>query len=235
MSTAATSRPAWQPWIRPALIVAALLIALATAAWLQPQRALTQVAGRIDLQAQIPARFGRWREIGGTAPILPNPEIQQKLAKTYAQTVARTYVDGSGRSVMLTAAYGADQTGELTQVHRPEICYRAQGFSVRALRDDRLAFADHSMPVRRVLAQRGERNEPLSYWVTVGDQAVLPGIGRKLEQLRLGLGGWLADGMLIRVSSIDADQDRAFALQDQFLHELAAHMEPAIRGRYFGR
>lgn len=234
MSTANTLRPTWSSWTRPALIVAALMIAMATADWLRPDRTLTQAAGAIDLQTQIPSSFGQWREVGGTVPILPNPEIQQKLEKTYAQTVARTYVDNRGHTVMLTAAYGADQTGELTQVHRPEICYRAQGFSVQTLRDEKLTFADHAIPVRRVLAQRGERNEPLSYWVTVGDKAVLPGISRKLEQLRLGLGGWLADGMLIRVSTIDADQNRAFRVQDQFLHELAIHMEPAVRGRYFG-
>lgn len=220
--------------LRPALIVLALIGAATTAQWLRPQHGIAQSAGSIDLQTQIPTAFGRWREVSGAIPILPDPEIQQKVAKTYAQTVARTYTDGHGRTVMLTAAYGADQTGELTQVHRPEICYRAQGFDVRTLRDDKLKFSSHTIPLRRVLTERGTRREPLSYWVTVGDRAVLPGLSRKLEQLKLGIAGWIPDGMLIRVSSIDDDQSRAFNVQDQFLHELAAQMEPSVRRRYFG-
>ena len=220
--------------LRPVLIIAALICAAASAQWLRPRHGIAQNAGAIHLQTQIPAAFGEWREVSGTVPILPDPEIQQKVAKTYAQTVARTYTDGSGRTVMLTAAYGDDQSGELTQVHRPEICYRAQGFSVRTLRDDQLKFSSHSIPLRRVITERGTRREPLSYWVTVGDRAVLPGLSRKFEQLKLGVAGWRPDGMLIRVSSIDDDQSRAFAIQDQLLHELAAQMNPAVRRRYFG-
>lgn len=220
--------------LRPALIISALIIAAACAQGLRPQRALALERGAIHLQTQIPTAFGNWRELNGNVPILPNPDVEKDVERKYSQVLARTYVDDRGHTVMFTAAYGTDQKNEMTQVHRPEICYRAQGFKVQPLRDDELHIARHTVPVRRVMTQRGERNEPLSYWVTVGDKAVLPGFSRKLEQLRLGLTGLIADGMLIRVSSISSDQPQAFAIQDQFLHELAAQMEPTIRRHYFG-
>lgn len=218
----------------PLLIVALLLIATGAAEGLRPDRTFVRGTNTINLETQIPANFGQWHVINASQPILPNPEIQKNVEKTYEQVLARTYINGDGRSVMLTAAYVANQPNEMTQVHRPEICYRAQGFSVETLRDDTVAFGGNGLPLRRVLATRGTRNEPLSYWITVGDKAVLPGLGRKLEQLRLGLTGWVADGMLIRVSIISDQQDQAFAIQDQFLQELAAQMQPDIRRRYFG-
>jgi EpsI family protein len=221
--------------IPPLLIVALLCIAAIAAQWLRPQRSVVTATNLVDLQTQIPVAFGTWHSVNAAQPILPNPEIEKSLEKTYEQVLARTYVNGDGSSVMLTAAYVASQPNEMTQVHRPEICYRAQGFSVETLRDDELAMGHKTgLPIRRLLATRGTRNEPLSYWVTVGDKAVLPGIGRKLEQLRLGLTGWVADGMLIRVSSISEHQDQAFTIQDQFLQELAAQMQPDVRRRYFG-
>lgn len=219
----------------PSLLIVALMVTAAIAAHaLKPQRSFEHDTDSINLNSQIPATFGQWHVVSGNQPILPNPELEENVAKTYEQVLARTYVNSSGDSVMLTAAYVANQPNEMTQVHRPEICYRAQGFSIEKLRDDKLAFSSNDLPVRRLIARRGTRNEPLSYWVTVGDKAVLPGIGRKLEQLRLGLTGWVADGMLIRVSTISEQQDHAFEVQDRFLQELAAQMQPTVRKRYFG-
>jgi EpsI family protein len=216
------------------LIVMLMLLAVAAGQWLRPERVFASAIGAVNLQAQIPEHFGEWHSVPAMQPILPDPEIQQNVKKTYEQVLARTYVNGGGSAVMLTAAYVANQPNEMTQVHRPEVCYRAQGFNVRTLRDDELALGEEGLPLRRVLATRGTRNEPLSYWVTVGDKAVLPGLGRKLEQLRLGMTGWVSDGMLVRVSIISDQQDQAFAIQDQFLQEMAEEMSPEVRRRYFG-
>jgi hypothetical protein len=44
----------------------------------------------------------------------------------------------------------------------------------------------------------------------------------------------LLDGMLVRVSSIDPDPARAYALQSQFADALAQAMQPAARVKVFG-
>ena len=73
-----------------------------------------------------------------------------------------------------------------------------------------------------------------TYWVSVGNQVVTTGIGQKLAQMRYGLRGVIADGMLVRVSSIDADMDRAHALQAAFLGELSLALYAKSLNRLFG-
>lgn len=188
----------------------------------------------IDLERQIPAQFGDWRVDRGIVPVLPDPAVQAKLDAIYTQVLARTFVNARGTRVMLSIAYGADQGSDATAVHRPEFCYSAQGFSVRALGEDRLLLGGRRIDVRRLVGRLSGRIEPITYWVTLNDHTVLPGVERKLEQIRLGLQGLIPDGMLIRVSSIDPDPKRAFAAQDAFLADLEHHIDPQVRSRFFG-
>ncbi len=57
---------------------------------------------------------------------------------------------------------------------------------------------------------------------------------QKLAQMRYGLRGLIADGMLVRVSSIDADREHAYRVQAGFIADLAANMPMAVRSRAFG-
>lgn len=223
-----------------AIIILALCAALIAAEYLKPA-ARGAAVGDIDLQQQIPATFSTWRLEPNLQPIIEGTAYGEKQhgenqygKKLYSQVLSRTYADANGDRVMLSIAYGGNQAREESQVHRPEICYSAQGFSVQPLRDDIVRIGDHHITVRRVLTQRGQRVEPLSYWATVGDRSVLPGIARKFAQFRLGLFGRNADGMLVRVSSIGSDEERAFSTQDIFLRDLAVTMNPGARKKYFG-
>lgn len=56
--------------------------------------------------------------------------------------------------------------------------------------------------------------------MTVGRQTTLPGLGRKLAQLRHGLLGEIPDGVLVRISSLDGDSQRAYAVHDRFVAAL---------------
>jgi EpsI family protein len=156
------------------------------------------------------------------------------LNELYSQTLARTYINAKGQRIMLSIAYGSDQSNEATAVHRPEFCYSAQGFRVRTLSKETVKIGQTLVPVARVLAQLGQRNEPITYWVTLDEAATLPGVGRKLQQIRYGLRGEIPDGMLVRVSSISTSEPDAFALQQSFLDEMYAAVPAEVRGRYFG-
>jgi EpsI family protein len=82
---------------------------------------------------------------------------------------------------------------------------------------------------------QGPRNEPITYWITVGEDQTLPGIGRKLSQLKYGLVGEVPDGMLVRVSSISRDQITAYQLQDKFVEQLLGAVNADTRVRLAGR
>lgn len=222
--------------IRCGIFAAVLAAALAGAETLRPTRHLARERPPIDLQAQVPARFGDWAEVQDMKPLLPDPELQKRLDALYTQVLARTYVNRVGQHVMLSIAYGSDQSSEATAVHRPEFCYGAQGFSVSDLGATEAQLGSARLPLQRLLARQGTRIEPMMYWVTLDTTATLPGLGRKLTQLEYGLKGQIADGMLVRVSSIGPqDPQLQYELQRGFLAELREAMPAAARDRYFGR
>jgi len=202
---------------------------------LKPTTKVADAGPKIDLEILIPEKFGDWKIDETIVPLLVDPETQAKLDKIYNQTLARTYVNAAGQRVMLSIAYGGDQSSEQSQVHRPEYCYASQGFQLRGSQVARLVTEYGQISVRRLLAVQGNRKEPITYWITVGDQATLPGFGRKLTQIAYGLTGKVPDGMLVRVSSIAADTGQAYEIQDAFLNDMLHATSPQARLKLAGR
>lgn len=222
--------------IRPAAVVMFLVMsALAVSAEnFKPSERVADLKPKIDLDAQVPLEFGDWVVDRSIVPIAPSPDVQESLDALYSATLARTYRNPAGQRVMLSIAYGSDQSSEATAVHRPEFCYSAQGFRVNALGEAALTLQGYNLPTQRLIATQGQRLEPITYWITIDEEATLPGLGRKLEQLRYGLQGKIADGMLFRVSTVGLDEAAAFKVQEEFVRSLYAVFDTNFRNRYFG-
>lgn len=201
---------------------------------LKPTAKIADAELAINLETLIPQQFGEWKVDESIVPIKVSPEVQAKLDVLYGQTLTRTYINAAGRRVMLSIAYGTNQGSDDFQVHRPEFCYAAQGFQLKKSWEDMLSYGSDKLPIRRLEAYQGSRNEPITYWITIGDKATLPGIGRKLAQLSYGLTGKIPDGMLIRVSSISTNADQEYLLQDQFVNAMLDAVEPTQRVRLTG-
>jgi EpsI family protein len=218
--------------IRSALLCACLAAATVLGVALKPQKAYVPSAAPVDLQQMVPVSFAGWitedtQSAGFSA------DVQAEIDKIYAQVLDRTYVDRHGNRVMLSIAYGKDQENG-SQLHRPEFCYEAQGFAISDARNGTMAIGHGEVPVRRMIAKLGPRIEPVTYWMTVGAKATLPGIRRKLVQLSYGLTGVVPDGLLVRVSSIDASSDDAYHMQDKFVDDLVAALDATGRARLTG-
>ncbi len=134
---------------------------------------------------------------------------------------------------MLSVAYGGDQS-DGTRAHLPEVCYPAQGFQITSSGVGQLDLAGRAVSTRLLMSKLGQRNEPITYWLVVGDRVTLSRTDQKLTQFRLGLKGLIPDGMLVRVSSIDADMARGHRVQAQFLADMAAAFTEPSRDRVFG-
>jgi EpsI family protein len=147
--------------------------------------------------------------------------------------VSRSYVNSAGEQMMLTIAYGGDQSDAL-KAHRQEVCYTAQGFTIHGLAHGDLSAAGRTIPVTRMLAVRGERSEPVTYWFTMGERVVRGRLERLNVQLASGLAGRIPDGMLVRVSSISTDVAPAFDAQQKFVAALLAAMPEAHAARVAG-
>lgn len=218
--------------------VASLALGLAMALTSALTGALTpktrvSTAEHFSLEAMIPASFDGWSEDQDVVPLKPDPDQEAMLARLYDQTLARTYVDRAGNRVMLSIAYGGDQSKSL-QLHLPEVCYVAQGFQMLKSRPDTLATRYGPLPVKRLVARQERRNEPITYWITIGDKAVKSGLEQKLRRLAYGLSGKIPDGMLVRVSTIQVNEDEAYRVQDRFVTDLLGVMAPRDRARLLG-
>jgi EpsI family protein len=215
--------------------VVVMLAGAAGAHWMKPTIHLADQIGKPDLETLFPKAFGTW-EIDSSIPvILPAPDVQARLDKIYNQVLSRTYVDRStGRRVMLSVAYGGDQS-DGTRLHRPEVCYPAQGFQITANQANQLQLSGRVLPVRQLQSHLSGRFEPITYWVIVGDEAVTSASQQKLVQLSYGVRGMIPDGMLVRVSSIDRDPEQAFRVQQQYIDDLARNVSSGAAARVFGK
>lgn len=199
---------------------------------LVPRRRMADRRAPFQLDQAVPRQFAGWVLDPRGAGAVVNPQTEALLKRLYTQTLERTYARGPGERVMLSIAYGADQSDVGLQMHYPEVCYPAQGFQMISERADRLALAPGQIPVKRLVTQFGQvRHEPVTYWTVIGDHLSLGVLDKRLTEIRHGLRGEIVDGMLVRISSIGSDDQRAFALQDQFARDMIAALEPAARQR----
>jgi EpsI family protein len=136
---------------------------------------------------------------------------------------------------MLSIAYGGNQSRNL-QVHRPEVCYAALGFQLLSLRKSSLADMPgvRPIPVMQMVTAQSLRNEPVTYWIRVGDQVVRGNVELGLARLSYGLRGYIADGLLFRVSSVTSRNEEGFDLQRRFVRDLLASMTAEQRRALVG-
>jgi EpsI family protein len=188
---------------------------------------------RYVLETVVPRQFGDWRELPAETAQVVNPQTQQLLDKLYSQVLSRTYINSAGYRIMLSIAYGDDQRGDLA-AHKPEICYPAQGFELNEKFDSPVKTPFGSIDARRLDTSRGRYKEPVTYWFTMGDEAVKSNLERRIVEVRLGLTGQIPDGLLFRVSSPDPQSPRAYGLHDAFVADLLRALSATDRKRLSG-
>lgn len=219
--------------IKAALVLALAFGTLAGAHAWRPTARLADARPKVELEQMFPKSFGEWANDDRMPVQLVSPDAQAVLDRIYNQTLSRTYVNSRGERIMLSVAYGGDQS-DGTRAHRPEVCYPAQGFQIVANSEGTIRTAQHPVRVRHLVAKAGGRNEPISYWVVVGDRITLSGTEQKLAQLSYSLRGVVPDGMLVRVSSISANADEAYRLQEAFVAAMSSAIPAQYRAQIIG-
>ena len=219
--------------------VAAAILMIFVASMAHIMQAKTVIATR-DGEPQysnlVPESFGEWKLVPSVRLVLP-VESGALSNLIYSQMVGRGYVNKSGDLVMLMIAYGPRQIDRL-QLHRPEICYVAEGFRVAESSPAVIGtgVADGKLAVRKLVARREGRTERMTFWMRIGDDVVSTQLGQQLEKLHYGLQGVIPDGALIRVSTVNMDEAQAKAVQEKFIRDMFgavgnANLKPLI-GHY---
>ena len=200
---------------------------------LRPTISIADELPSIDLKAMIPTAFGSWREDVNVSAQIIDPQQKEMLDKIYDKTLSRTYVNSQGYRIMLSIAYGKNQSGAL-QLHRPEVCYPAQGFLLLSTKPGNLSLPERPIPTFRLETSLGQRFEPITYWTVVGDRTTSSSTDKRLTEVSYAMRGRIPDGMLVRISSIDKNAGNAYAIQDQFAEQMVGAIAPEHRNRFAG-
>ncbi len=214
---------------RRMLAIALLMFGAAGAAsGLRPTQKVADSRPRVDLESVVPMRFGAWSVDNRVVPVTVSPDVLAQLNRIYNQVLNRTYVNQRGQTIMLSIAYGADQSDNL-QIHLPEGCYLGQGFSVAEKSAASLQTPFGPMRVAHLVASKGPRIEPITYWIVVGGQVALTGWEEKKSKLAYAIRRQIPDGALVRISSITPEPQAGYALHQDFANALM--QELGMEGR----
>jgi EpsI family protein len=207
------------------------LASLGAAEALRPRKRLVLLKGGTIAEA-IPPEFGNWTSNNAD---LVSPEQAGRLAKTlYSETVGRAYDNtADGSTVLILAAYG-DTQSDLLQLHRPESCYPAVGYSLSLSEPTKVDLGGgQQLPGRRVIATIEDRVENIIYWTRLGERLPQGGGEQRDARLANAIDGYVADGILVRCSVV-GESDEAFATLQRFipemLHSVRQDLRPALIG-----
>lgn len=217
--------------IRSLVLLTAMAGSAYSAVLLTPK--VTVQTTHVGLEQMIPKQFGDWRTLDAQGQGVVSADLQAELDKYYSELLSRTYVNSRGDRIMLSLAYGADQSKSL-QVHKPEICYAAQGFKILSHQSGVVSAAGTAIPATRLDTQMGTRREPITYWIRFGDEVVSNWYEQNRARILTGLRGHIPDGILVRVSNIDGDVSRSYGVHDQFLKDLLSSVGPEGRHMLVG-
>ncbi|MFO1186760.1 MAG: EpsI family protein [Alphaproteobacteria bacterium] len=230
-----SARPAMA---RSTIILACLLMVFgAVASFAMTPRHRIADQRNTDLETIIPRAFGAWQEEAAAGKlVLPDPEANRLANKIYNKILARSYTNKAGQTVMLVIAYGGDQSDAL-QLHRPEVCYAANGYRVAGLHYDHRTVARHDLVLARVDTADQYANEIVTYWMRVGERQVTTTMDRQLVKLLAGLHGIIPDGVLFRVSTRTLSQDASqeYKVHDAFIADLLSVLGPEEQRLLVGR
>lgn len=214
------------------LILGAMFLSVLASIVLKPTIKIADQGIKVDLETMIPRHFGEWHEDPQQKQII-NPQVIEQLNRIYNQTLSRNYTNAYGERIMLSIAYGKDQS-DAHQLHYPEVCYPSQGFKIFNEQQGIIKTKFGDIRVKRLLTAMGNRSEPLTYWTTIGYKVVLKGHETKIEQLRYGLKGEIPDGLIFRISSITNDVEKGFLMQQVFASQLIENIPPESRYKLAG-
>lgn len=222
-----------KPMFRGAFLMV-LMFGAASLAWaLTPTRHLADRIQVMQLETMVPKSFGDWRELPSASAAVVDTGRQKEIDRIYSAVLSRAYVNDQNYLVMLSIAYGRDQSDGL-ELHQPEVCYPAQGFTVANSRPSRLWLENRSVPATQLDTSQGSRVEPVTYWTVVGEQNYRGGLAKKFAQMSYGFHGDVPDGMLVRISSIDPESSNARRVHAEFAADFAAALPPSMLRRFLG-
>lgn len=208
-------------------ILSLLVLAFLAAVLLKPD--LSSVDNKIpNLKSIIPERFNDWKMVQNHyQPISVSVEDERNIDQPYDAILMETFQNNStGETIMLAVAYGANQQQEI-KIHRPELCYPAQGFKIEMLSDlpyeVELNKSVYRFNLTKIISQSKQRKELTLYWIRIGDTISSNPWKIRWNILKGGLSKKVPDGILVRTSQVllgDMSIEQSIKTQKEFINGL---------------
>lgn len=214
--------------LKSTLIFLLLVVSLMFSEFIRPVPNSVDAQNIPSLESSIPASFGDWQSVTQSLPQIVDPKTEKSLDAIYSQTLSRVYVDNQQHKIILSLAYGPNQTEPL-RVHKPEVCYPAQGIDIESNEVRVLITEGQKIPVKFLKGVSSDHTEFVTYWIVVGGVAVATDLDFKLQQFKFSLEGKIPDGLLFRVSSLGQNPEVEFKLQQLFVNQLLNSVTPEVR------
>lgn len=201
---------------RRQFLIGAGCLTAAAIAFARKPRTDDAFMGSSKLEDIVPRQFAGWQFVTASGLVLPPQD--QLQSKIYHQLLTRVYNRGDGQSIMLLIAYGGSQDG-VVQIHRPEICYPASGYTLSTVKDHLAKLAPKVLiPSRYIVADSPSRTEQMIYWTRLGADFPRRWSEQRLSVFEQNMAGIIPDGVLVRISTDVSDASSA--ILDQFAADL---------------
>lgn len=180
----------------------------------------------------VPKDFGSWKFVSASGVVLPPSDATSD--RLYDNLITRVYEGTSGAPVMLLIAYNNIQNGVL-QVHRPEVCYPAGGYTLTESEPMTLSVPSQPvLPSKFFTAKGPDRIEQVLYFTRLGDSFPRSWLEQRIAVAKANLAGIIPDGVLMRVSSVDNDKATALNQLNLFLREFFSIAPPELKRMLLG-
>lgn len=210
---------------RQAILGGAFLLTAGTAVARVPRHNIDLLGDR-QIDKLIPQKIGEWAFYSKSGLVVP-PADQLKDA-LYSQLMTRVYVAADALPIMLLIAQSGGQTGVL-QVHRPEYCYPASGFTLMERTVLPIGLPGSRLEATAITAKADDRTEQLLYWTRVGEDMPLTWARQRWSVARANLKGDVPDAVLVRVSALTADRAAGLTALTRFVQAMFAAVPPDVR------
>lgn len=201
---------------------------------LTPRGRLVLLPEGHELERIVPMQIGPWSNVPTPGIVMPRRE-GSLASRLYGQELSRVYFAEGRLPVILVMAYGPVQN-DLLQLHRPEVCYSAVGFQISETVASPLPLSNGVMlPARTLVAQSDQRTETITYWTRIGDDLPTSGSEQRIVKLRQQWAGYIADGILVRMSCAVPPDPTVFAQLAEFARALVAAVPAGDRPALVGR
>ena len=173
-------------------------------------------AGAVALDRLAGDRIGPWQRVPTRLRAVDTTvdDGTGRRDQPYDVTLVHDYRGPDGTVVTLVLAYRRALVQE-GKIHRPEVCYVAQGYVLSGRHERRLA-ADRGVAAIAFLGSGTQRDEQVLYWIRIGDAVTNSATGMRLTLFGQALRGRVPDGLLVRAAIATAP---GAGKRDSALHE----------------